>query len=261
MRQMKSLPLLVLVLVGLPGGCSTARQYRHLDDPPLVIRGVTATVPIAVDVRNFAGDVIIVVDEQATDVTVRVRREARHGSLRTEEAEAALALIHHSSEMVRNDRGPVLRVRVASSSPEWYFQRAHLQITAPAVSDVHVETTRGRVYATDLRGEVFITTTEGDVRVMSNFPLRQPVTVLNRDGDIDYRVRGNSGGRFECEAVGGTISPRMKLGRFVFQPGSRQDLLIGTLNDGENVVQLKTVDANIRIAVVEQPTAVGYLIR
>lgn len=215
--------------------------------------------PISVNVQSFNGDVFIETDERATDVTFRVEREATHGFFRGGDAANAIKGIDYDAKLVTGDLGPELQVRTWTDTPEPYLQKANIYITAPALHDVKVTTHTGNVRVENMNGLVDITTYDGDVVVMTNEAMTRPVTIVTSDGTIDYRVRGESTGRFDCETVRGVVKHRLMYGRFVMQPSDNNSLQM-TLNDGENPIRLRTVDGDIRIAVVHNPTAVGTFI-
>jgi len=216
--------------------------------------------PIAVDVTSFGGNVTITADEDLTEATVKVTRDARHGFMRGDEAEASLDEIDYSAELVNRETGQVLEVRTWTDHDQPYHQRAHLLITAPEVTDVHVRTSGGTVIAEMVHGTVDIETSDGDVRVMTNKPMTRRVTIVNSDGDIDYRVRGESTARFDAQTVRGQVLQRVRNGRMIVMSSTDHNSLQATLNEGSNPVTLRTVDGDIRIAVVPEPTKVGMKI-
>lgn len=251
----------MIVLAGLTqlGGCSYPYRVLHgvMDSDNAMHFEMTG--PISVNVDSFNGDVIITTDEHAKDVTLRVEREATHGFLRGGDAASAIKGIEYEAKMVPGELGPELQVRTWTTTPEPHLQRAHIFITTPALQDVNVTTHIGSVRAVNMAGSVDITTHEGDVVVMTNEAMTQPVTIVTSDGTIDYRVRGESSGRFDCETVRGTVKHRLMYGRIHMQPSDNNSLHM-TLNDGENPVQLRTVDGDIRIAIVHNPVEVGMFI-
>ncbi|MHC4107859.1 MAG: DUF4097 family beta strand repeat-containing protein, partial [Planctomycetota bacterium] len=141
-----------------------------------------------------------------------------------------------------------------------YFQRADLRIEAPAVDGLTVRAGPGRVYARGIEGPVDIAAVAGDVRVMTNLPMLEPVTIANQDGDIDYRVRGESRGAFDCETGKGRVEHRVRFGRFVINGERRDNRLAATLNGGTNPIVLRTGEGDIRVAVVHNPEEVGWII-
>jgi hypothetical protein len=255
---------LILGAVAWLGGCGTGGFLRHPLDPsawsyhsqeddPLILN---VAGPVAIDVESFGGDVIITANEKLSEATVTVRREARHGSSRKKEAKASLAEIGYSAVVVPGESGPVLEIRTWTGHAEPYFQRAHLEINVPAATGVTVRTRNGLVEAVDIEGAVDIECAAGNVRVMTNRPMWQAVTVVNDEGDIDYRVRGESTGLLDCVTQDGDVIYRARQGRFIVSEVTLNTLR-ATLNDGENPIRLRTTRGNIRVAVVHNPTEVG----
>lgn len=253
---------LALAVAGIwLGGC-TGRgswspdtiSYRTRFDDPIVL---DLTEPVAVDVESFGGDVIIVADAALPWAVVRIMREARHGFLRTQDAIESLIEIDYSVEVAAGELGPVLKVRTWTTHNEPYFQRAHVRIDLPTADGVKVRTRDGKVYATNVEGAVDIMTSRGDVRLMTNLPMRRSITIVSEDGSIDYRVRGESTGVFDCQSVGGEVAHRVRQGHFVVHIGTDHDTLRATLNGGVNPITLRATNGDIRIAVVANPTDVG----
>ena len=225
--------------------------YQAWDDDPVVI---DVPRPVALDVETFSGNIEITCDPELSQATVSVTREAIHGLMRMEESRESLGEIEYTTRILP---GPVLEVRVWTIHPEPHFQRAHVDIRLPAASAVRVRTNNGRVRVLDFSGAVDIETNKGDVRLITSMPIHEPVRVVNRTGDVDYRVRSGSSGIFDCEAVGGGVAHRVTAGRHSIHKGTDHDTLRSTLNGGGNPVVLRTTDGDIRVAVVEQPAAVG----
>jgi len=252
MLKVRFFALAALIGLVLIGGC---RGSLKTDSP----QRFEMTGPVSVDVESFNGDVTVEVDPRATDIRFQVERESIHGMFRGGDAAAALKGIEYEAHMATGELGPVFKVRTWTTTPEPHLQLAHVHITLPALQDVKIKSSQGSVRVVNNTGSVDITTSKGDVLVMTNEAMTMPVTIVTSDGTIDYRVRGESTGRFDCETVRGDIKHRLHHGRFVMQPSSHNSLRM-TLNDGENPVQLRTVDGDIRIAIVSNPTAIGTYI-
>jgi hypothetical protein len=261
--RIRTLALILGAAAGL-GGCGAGAVVRHPFDPqawsyqsreddPLTL---AVAGPVSVDVDSFGGDVILTADPRLSQATVTVRREATHGAGRKKDAQRSLDEIGYSAVVVPGTAGPELEIRTWTGHAEPHYQRAHLEITVPAVNGLTLRTQRGRV---DLEGNVHIECSEGDVRVMTNRSMRQPVTVLNRRGDIDYRVRGESTGSFDCEVVDGEVRYRARQGRFLVSEATNRRLQ-ASLNDGDNPIRLRTTSGDIRVAVVHNPTEIGETI-
>lgn len=249
------------------GGC-TSGGYLHMPSLQALSRqtetdepqAFSTVGPIQVDVESFGGNITILADAEATAATVQFTRDARHGFMREDEAEASLELIHSTAEMVNTETGQLLRVRTSTDHDQPYQQRAHVTIIAPAVSDIYVRTTNGNVMTEMNRGSVDIQSSGGDVRVMTDYPMVKNVTIVNKDGDIDYRVRGESTAKFDAQTVRGKVTQRVRNGKLIIDRSTDHDSLLATLNAGQNPVILRTVDGNIRIAVVGDPTNVGAMV-
>lgn len=233
----------------------------HTNAPTQTIRFATAGV-VSVDVDTFAGDVVVVATPNAKEMVVTVEREGTHGHFRGGESRDSLDHIDATAALRPGTLGAVLHVRAATTDAEPHFQRAHVRIDAPDVDGVRVRTGRGGVKLINVTGPVDVEASRGDVRVMSERPLVAAVTVLNVGGDIDYRVDGRSSGLFDIETIGGKISYRIADGNWhVVKPTTFESgRLQGQLGDGGNPVVLRTTDGEIRLAVVENPTAVGAII-
>ncbi|MCH8342538.1 MAG: DUF4097 family beta strand repeat protein [Planctomycetes bacterium] len=263
-RTVVALTTLVLV-----AGCDSRGTFSHVpwhpdtwsyhkaEDQPIVLE---VARPVAIDVESFNGDVIITADDQLTNATVSILREATHGYRRKEEAQASLAEIDYSLALVPGEFGQVLQVRTWTTHAEPHFQRAHILIDVPEVDGITVRAQRGNVFVTNIEGPVDISTSQGNVRLMTNLPMRRAVTITIRQGNIDYRVRGESSGALDCQAIRGRVDHRVMTGRLIIEPDRDKGRLRATLNDGDNPITLRTADGDIRIAVVDNPTEVGWLI-
>ena len=134
-------------------------------------------------------------------------------------------------------------------------------VVTPALDSVKVRSTKGDVTVIDNRGSVDIETTRGDVRMMTPWPMTGPMTIVTSEGSIDYRVRGESKGVFDCESRGGEVRQRAEFGKWIALNGDNDhDRFLAVLNDGTNPVVLRTSEKNIRVAIVPDPTAVGIYI-
>ncbi len=260
----------LLLALSLAAGCSNKKgpswaslnpndwsNKRHTDEPIVI----DVVGPIAVDVETFGGDVVIESDPKAKAATVTVIREAMYGWGRSGEGKASLGDISVTAELgaadlARGELGQALRVRATTSSPEPHLQRAHVYVKAPDIDGMRVKTDDGKVDVSHIEGAVDIESSNGNVRLATNRAMRQPVTIINRDGHIDYRVRGESSADFDAQTINGRVSGFVKYGTLILKSTSRDDLYQATLNDGTNKVILRTTNGNITIAVVPDAESV-----
>lgn len=245
------LSLILLVLTA--GGCTTAQ----ITDEPMVL---DVSPPMAVDVDLFRGDVILRVNPKLTETSVTVTRVATHGAKRRKEAKASLQEIQYSADVIAGELGPVVQVRASTTHAEPHFQHVNVFIDSPEIAGVKIRTRNGRVVARDVTGPIDVSTSYEYVRIMTRYAITEPVTILNSEGDIDYRVRGDSTARLDCVAIGGHASMKARFGEVVVYPESDSDTLRADLNNGNNDVVLRTVNGDIRVVVIDEPAEVGLTI-
>ncbi len=96
---------------------------------------------------------------------------------------------------------------------------------------------------------------------MTPWPLVQDVVLVNKEGDIDFRVRGESDAMIDAETIGGMVRQRREWGSWrMIDSRNGEDRLVAQLNDGRHDVLLRTVEGDIRVSIVPDPTNVGTLI-
>ena len=181
----------LILCLGAMEGCSTASTSSQqllkvaAPLPPAASNADDPTPPmpdrevVHFDIESFNGDVMIEADPKAKEMSVSWLRESKHGANRGSEARAALSDITADVQTVDDEHGRTIVIRITTTNPEPHFLRANLSIKAPAVGDVRIRTSRGKVYVSDSQGEAFIETTEGDVRLMTHWPVHTPMTILN----------------------------------------------------------------------------------
>jgi hypothetical protein len=228
-------------------------------DEPIELK---TTGAIAVDVDNFAGDVTVRADRKVERTFVEVRRVSTHGLGRWVESKEALDDASWTASLQpREGGGETLVIRTDTPNPEKYFHHMEILVVTPALDSVKVRSTNGDVTVIENRGSVDIETTRGDVRMMTPWPMTGPMTIVTSEGSIDYRVRGESKGVFDCESRGGEVRQRAEFGKWLaLDTDNDHDRFLAVLNDGTNPVVLRTSEKNIRVAIVPDPTSVGIYI-
>ncbi len=232
------------LLAASAAGC-TVSQW----DEPITLAVAT---PIAIDVVSFNGNVVVTAEPRLREATLHVQREATHGAMRNDEMEASLPLIQYSYELSPGDSGPTLRVKTWTTHAEPYFQRAHVYITTPAVNDVSVQTQRGDVMLTESSGPVNVETAGGRVSLKTNLAMLDAVTIVNRNGDVEYRIRAESTGAFDCRAERGDVTLHAPRGHLLVR-AQTSDSLVAVFNGGTNPVRLHSTDGDIEVSVDADP--------
>ncbi len=219
--------------------------------------------PVNVEVHNFAGPVVVRGGrtERTRDALVILDRRGTHEGGRDRESEQSLPEIQWTAELVpASEPGGVPTVRVSASTnhAEPWFQQVDIEVLVNELGRVNIQTRRGKVQVSDPQGPVDIATTKGDVRVITGWPQKQDSVILTTEGDIDFRVRGESAFAIDAETVGGRVYSRCEAGRWISENARNDhDSMFATLNGGGGTVLLRTVDGDIRVAVVGDPHDVG----
>jgi hypothetical protein len=236
-----------------------ARWRTFACDEPVELK---TTGALAVEVESFGGDVTIRADRKVDRTFVEVRRVATHGLGRWMESREALDDAGWTATLQpRLGGGETLFIRTNTPNPEKHFHHIQVLVVTPALDTVKVRTTKGDVVVIENQGPVDIETTKGDVRMLTPWPMTKPITIVTSQGSIDYRVRGESKGVFDCESRGGEVRQRAEYGKWMaLDKGNDHDRFLAVLNDGTNPVVLRTTEKPIRVAIVPDPTKVGLVI-
>ncbi len=210
---------------------------------------------VSIDLDAFGGSVLVKANKNLSETLVTVERATRHGFPRYGEAGRALDLIDYTVSLDRGTSGEeIVVVRANSSGTETVLGRANVRIETPELGAVRIRTSRGDVQVLENRGSVDIVTSHGNVSVATPWSMRDSVSIMNREGDVEYRIRGESTGLFDLETVGGVVSTRCRYGRWMgADPENRADRVIAVLNGGDNPVVIRTSDGDIDVAVVSDP--------
>jgi hypothetical protein len=210
---------------------------------------------VSIDLDSFAGSVLVKANKNLSETLVTVERATRHGFPRYGEAGRSLDLIDYTVSLDRGTSGEeIVVVRANSSGTETVLGRANVRIETPELGAVRIRTSRGDVQVLENRGSIDIVTSHGNVSVATPWSMRDSVSIMNREGDVEYRVRGESTGLFDLETVGGVVSTRCRYGRWMgADPENRADRVIAVLNGGDNPIVIRTSDGDIDVAIVSDP--------
>jgi len=245
-----------VVLDSIDGVGQAATGIRWRTDDPILL---ATTGPVSVDVDTFAGNISVRANPTISETRVVVERASHRGWFKYETAGDELARIQYEVSLDRDlSGGEVVNVRADHVGQMSVFGRANIRVETPELESVRIRTTRGDVLVLDQRGEVDIRTTHGDVRVATPWPARDAVSIVNQDGDVEYRVRGESTGRFDLETINGVVNHRCKFGTWRgIGPDNRSDRIVAVLNNGDNPVTIRTTEGDIDVAIVPDPVGLG----
>ena len=249
-RQLKS--ILLVLLVALPVfGCSTmGRPERQ----PLDLNG-----PVAVRVDTFAGDVEVRAFMAGTGqkAFVQVTKEGLHAMNRGSDGADAIEGISWTTEIDRDDRGPVVVVKVTAQGDEQHSMRGHVVVQVPTLDGVTVRTTRGDISVDEVTGPIELVTTDGSVELLSDQPVHGPLKILTSEGDVNIRLAPGASGDLDFFSKDGRVGMHVKTGRMRIEPGTSNDMLSGILNDGTKPFVIRTTHGVIRFTVKSNPKRHG----
>ncbi len=230
-----------------------------IDDPHVLIDTLG---PIDFEVESFGGNVRIEAVPGMTGTVIEPVRRAFLGHLRRDEAEASLAQIDYRIELRDGDLDrEVLVITTSTTHAEPHFQGVDFMIRTGEVGQVDVVTRRGHVWVKNNRRGLDIDTTYGDIRVVTDFPMNDVVTLVTKEGSIDYRVAPGSTGLYDLRTMGGEVYQRFTNARVVaLGVENGPSVFYGEVGDGDNPVTIRTTYEDIRVSVVENPTDCGPII-
>ena len=230
-----------------------------VDDGQIVL---TTNGPIDIDVDSFAGTFRIIADPSLDATYVEPVRRSSHGHMRLDDGKASLEALDYRVDLVPGDLNTeTLEIHSWSNHPEMHFQGVDFRIRTPSLNSVRVVTERGRVWVKNNTGSVSIETTYGDIRVLTEHPMTESVTLVTKEASIDYRVPGGSTGLYHCVAKSGEVYHRITAGRITSSALTNgPSKFAAQVDNGENPVDIRTSHGDIRVAVVDNPTDVGSFI-
>lgn len=217
---------------------------------------------VHVVVRNIEGDVRVRGrrEDASGPTTVRLRPRATVDT--NFAARNELDQVQWDAQMKDGPGGSrVLELSLRTRDPKAWFLRCDIEIDTPRLGRVDVVTDHGRVLAEDNRGGVQLKSTFGDVRVRTPWPITEPCRIEAKDGDVEWIMRGESSGAFDCECIGGKVHMYARYGHWVAaDPRNDHNSLVGRLNGGENPVVIRVLEGSLYIRIVEDPHDTGTFI-
>ncbi len=254
------LPLTLALTMLLLGGCgSRARRWLVFDKGPMA-------QAIAVDVDSFRGPVTVIADPDIPNVVIRAQlrafndvRDLRGNVVYPYGDNPTLDLIDVTAEVEQDDLGHgVLRVTSDTRFAYPHDQFVRLMIYVPRVDGVRVHTVDGNVDLVNVRGAITVVADNGNVILRTENPVVQPVDINSVNGSIEYRIREDSHGVYDVQAVNGRADFLGYKGLAnIHQRGPSQ--YVATIGDGVNPVSLRATNGNVKIVITDDPVPLGYL--
>lgn len=250
-----------LVLLLAPVGCSS-----HSAPVPIAGLEVLEQSPnIAVDADNARGAVLIRVNPNLKAPRVI----ANAGTLRGEPVENFQSSKWANAQITENEGRAILRVR-STPSPEQEGGPDHwiqMVIEIPTSDGIRVKNSDGAVDVRGVSGAINIDNGGGGrpggrVNVEVGKPNTSPIFINTASGNIDLLLPTDSTGKVELVSGNNALAAIVAWSGQVTNSSIRPGLYTGILNWGENPIQLKTGDGQVRIHVgpdrIGNPQRRGY---
>lgn len=238
-----AMPVLML------GGCATHDSRITTLAAPMQL------TDLGLDIENPYGGVRVVVDEDFDHICMTESlltpafatdelREAFQGrvTLSTERVEAAPGM-------------ETLRVRVVALEPMRAEEGVNLTIRLPRCDGIRVRNTAGSAELVGVTGAIHVETTDGDIEVRCDEPVRAPVALIADSGNVYLQSPGGDEGRVELVSNTGkavftsTLEPLRGMSATTNQ-------VRGVLSGGVHPITLRSDSGNVRMMVIEDP--MGY---
>lgn len=230
-----------------------------IDDPEIV---VATQGPVDVEIESFGGTVVIESVPGLENTIIEPVRRARHGHLRRDDAAASLETIDYVVELIPGELNrETVRIVASSSSAEEHFQGVDFRIRTADLRSVKVRTDHGRVWVKNNTAGVDVQTTHGDIRVITEHPMNDPIILVTKEGEVDYRAPKGSTGVYDLRSIGGLVYNRFTEARVISTSAENGPaIFVAKVGGGLNPVLVRTTYGDIRVAVTENPTGVGPVI-
>jgi hypothetical protein len=240
---------------------SNAMVYGEMsfDDPEIV---VATSGPVDIDIESFGGTVVVEAVPGLQNTIIEPVRRARHGHLRRDDAVSSLDAMDYVVELIPGDLDrETVRIVASSSGAESHFQGVDFRIRTADLGSVKVRTGRGRVWVKNNTGGVDVQTTHGDIRVITLHPMNDPIVLVTKEGEVDYRAPKGSTGIYDLRSIGGLVYNRFTQARVISTSAENGPaIFVAEVGGGLNPVLVRTTYGDIRVAVTENPTGVGPVI-
>lgn len=246
---------LLLFAAAIPVGCGTA-EIRTIQ-----VQGTPAELgAVSLEIHNFRGDVRVVVDSTLTEP--QIVASFRHDSFVTKPTrEQAFKSAPVVASYRQEGGGVVLRIETAPGLVQAENFSTDLVVHMPACAGVVIRTTDGVVVVTGAAGPVDIkNSSSGKIRAPITYrtqaAITWPVTLHTNNGDIFFGPGVGSTGQFTLTTETGRVRFSAKVGEVRNVTLSEISTWTGTLNGGENPVNIHSDSGSVEVRLREPITTV-----
>lgn len=163
---------------------------------------VTASTPLAIDISNEHGSVVVEVSPSFKELAVWARASGDTKEARVPDFAGA--------EVVMDEGRPVLRIVGANpSAVDGAGKYLQIRVQSPACAGIRIRNDGGPVRVTGVSGAIDVENStygiSGGTTVIAAKPVVDPVRIVTRSGGIDFRMPVDSRGTVLAALHEGTI--------------------------------------------------------
>jgi len=182
--------MVLLVLIGLLGGCSVSGTVTELEDERMTFEAVGETPVIIVE--TFNGRISVQV---AADAAVEARVTRRGSGTSTAAAQRDLANV--VVDFTRFGDAITISARRVDNAQTIGNSGADVEVTVPAAASVELRTSNGRVESANVEGTVTVRTSNGPITTRGGTDLdldttNGQISVNNPEGRLQLRTSNGS---------------------------------------------------------------------
>lgn len=209
--------------------------------------------PLAVDVQNNRGTVLVLADPSVRSPVVKVRRGDR-GELPRRDQGTDIRGYVAASYAEENGRGTLRVVGLSRDGAEpdpW----ARITIIAPNVTGLRVINAGGVVEVEGVKGAIEVQNRglsdgQAPIRLRTAHPITEPVLLAATRGGVEARIGPASTGEVEAVSVGGTATVEADAGTAIGS-NATSTMWRGTINGGQNPIVLRAEGGSVVLRVRE----------
>jgi len=239
------------------GACGSTAKHVYTYDVPI-------GKPIAVDIQNTRGDVVVRGDSDSDQIRVTASRWISDKNIEGEETRAHFDDHWNPEdvviEVVEQEGGTVLTIRPGAHNNDLGVF-LDLFIEMPSLDGVNIRNAHGPVVLVEAAGVMRVHNQHGAIDVRTSRPLSEEVTLTTTEGNIYLQVPAESAGKVDMLTLDGIVSfkDRVVGSSGTHTPDSRS--LTAFMGASDNQLLFRTDEGNIYLWIMEDPLAYTRTIR
>ncbi|MCC6675566.1 MAG: hypothetical protein IT436_00345 [Phycisphaerales bacterium] len=228
--------------LGLIGGCDMNRRARTVPLSGVEETASLSSAPLAVDIENRSGTVVVRVDPTAKQPAV-MARPADGRAIRKDDKPWAAA------ELAAQDEHRVLRVVAGGGDTQELMTPIIVTVVVPSCDGVRVKNAGGPVTLEGVGGAISVSNTDlggktARIAVETRRDLTLPVSLVSTGGDVSCLAGHGTAGKVTLTATNGHPEIRVRSATRFGASQSTAEGWTGTFGSSDNPITLTTDHGN-----------------